>query len=93
MEEHAPSVLTILRDCLLGGKPFKQEKKLNLGPLTLILYLCVVLFCFEDSQGMNLLQRIISIVIYCGHTCKRVSALYEKMEMSFVINSVTKFPS
>lgn len=86
MEEHAPSVLTILRGCLLGRKPSKQKKmKSRIIDIDLLVSVCCALLLRGRSQRMNLLQRIISIVLYCGHTSKRVSVLYEGLEMSFVI--------
>ena len=91
MEEHAPSVLTLLRGCLLGRKPPKQKKmKSRIVDIDLLVSVCCALLLRGRSQRMNLLQRIISIVLYCGHTSKRVRTLYvERKEMFFFINSIS----
>ena len=74
MEEHAPSVLTLLRGCLRGRKPSKQKKmKSRTVNVDLLVSVCCAILLRGRSQRMNLLQRIISIVLYCGHTTKRVS--------------------
>ena len=93
MEEHAPSVLTILRGCLLGQKPSKHKKlKSRIVDIDLLVSVCCALLQGR-SQRMNLLQRIISIILYCGHTSKRVSTLNEGMKIFVVIMvSCLNFP-
>ena len=89
MEEYAPSVLTILRGCLLGRKPSKHKKlKSRIVDIDLLVSVCCALLRGR-SQRMNLLQRIISIVLYCGHTSKRVSSLNEGMKMFVIINGIS----
>ena len=90
MEEYAPSVLTILRGCLLGRKPSKHKKlKSRIVDVDLLVSVCCALLLRGRSQRMNLLQRIISIVLYCGHTSKRVSSLNEGMKMFVIINGIS----
>ena len=90
MEEYAPSVLTILRGCLLGRKRSKHKKlKSRIVDIDLLVSVCCALLLRGRSQRMNLLQRIISIVLYCGHTSKRVSSLNEGMKMFVIINGIS----
>ena len=39
----------------------------------LVVAVCCAILLRGRSQRMNLLQRIVSIVLYCGHSSKRVS--------------------
>ena len=91
MEEHAPSVLTILRGCLLGRKPSKHKKlKSRIVNIDLLVSVCCALLRGR-SQRMNLLQRIISIILYCGHTSKRVSTFNEGMKIFVIMVSCLNF--
>ena len=74
MEQHAPSVLTLLRGCLLGRKHLKVgARKTRSVNADLVVAVCCAILLRGRSQRMNLLQRIVSIVLYCGHASKRVS--------------------
>lgn len=74
MKEHAPSVLTLLRGCLLGRKPPKRGVlKSRVVDIDLVVAVCCAILLRGRSQRMNLLQRVISLVLYCGHASKRVS--------------------
>ena len=63
-----------------------KHKKLKSRIVDIVSVCCALLR--GRTQRMNLLQRIISIVLYCGHTSKRVSSLNEGMKM-FVINGIS----
>lgn len=76
MEQYAPSVLILLRGCLLGCKcPKAGAKKSRSLSADLIVAVCCAILLRGRSQRMNMLQRIISLVLYCGHASKRVSTI------------------
>lgn len=74
MKTHAPSVLTVLRGCLHGRRRSraKKQKSCTIDVDTLVSVCCAILLRGR-SQKMNLFQRIISLILFCGHASKRVS--------------------
>ena len=74
MKTHAPSVLTILRGCLHGRKRSRAKKqKSRIIDIDTLVGVCCAILLRGRSQKMNLLQRIVSLILFCGHASKRVS--------------------
>lgn len=72
MEKHSPSILSILRGCLAGRRASKAQKPRKFEVDHVVAVCCAILLRGR-SQRMNLLQRIISLVLFSGHASKRVS--------------------
>ena len=74
MKTHAPSVLTVLRGCLHGRKRSRAKKqKSRIIDVDTLVGVCCAILLRGRSQKMNLLQRIVSLILFCGHASKRVS--------------------
>ena len=74
MKTHAPSVLTVLRGCLHGRRRSRARKqKSRIIDVDTLVSVCCAILLRGRSQKMNLLQRIISLILFCGHASKRVS--------------------
>ena len=74
MKVHAPSVLSLLRGCLQGRNRSRAKKTTSRAfdeDLVVGIYSAILLR--GRSQRMSLLQRVISLILYCGHASKRVS--------------------
>ena len=74
MKAHAPSVLAVLRGCLHGRKrPKTKKQKPRMFNVDTVVSVCCAILLRGRSQKMNLLQRIISLILFYGHASKRVS--------------------
>ena len=80
MEKHAPNTLSLLRSCLAGRKQSKASRLKTKGrtkPRVIdadrVVIVCCAILLRGRSQRMNILQRIVSLILYCGHASKRVS--------------------
>ena len=74
MKMHAPSVLTVLRGCLHGRRRSRAKKqKSRIVDVDTLVGVCCAILLRGRSQKMNLLQRIVSLILFCGHASKRVS--------------------
>ena len=66
MECVAPNTLSLLRSCLASRKPSKAKNvKSKVG-------VCSAILLRGRSQRMNLLQKIVSLMLYSGHASKKV---------------------
>ena len=64
--KHAPNLTLILMECTRSGrKKSKAEQKSIVG-------LCLSLLCKHRNPKMTLFQRILSLVLYAGHSAKQV---------------------
>ena len=71
MKAHAPSVL---RGCLHGCKrPKTKKQKPRMFNVDTVVSVCCAILLRGRSQKMNLLQRIISLILFYGHASKQVS--------------------
>ena len=78
MKAHAPSVLTVLRGCVHGRRRSRAKKqKSRMTDVDTLVSVCCAILLRGRSQKMNLLQRIISLILFCGHASKRVSNAIE----------------
>ena len=66
--EHVPTLLQVLRGCTI------HMKKGNLMHSTICV--CATIILHFKNQKMNLLQRIISFVLYAGHSAKLVCIIF-----------------
>lgn len=81
MEKHAPHTLAILRSCLAGCRRSKAKNerrkdrtKTRIVDVDRVVAVACAILLRGRSQRMNLLQRIVSLILYCGHASKRVSS-------------------
>ena len=79
MESHAPITLSLLRSCLTGRKPSKASNQRRKGQTKSriiepdrVVGICSATLLRGRSHQMNLLQHIVSTILYCGHASKRV---------------------
>ena len=80
MEKHAPNTLSLLRSCLAGRTQSKASRLKTKGrtksrviDADRVVSVCCAILLRGRSQRMNILQRIVSLILYCGHASKRVS--------------------
>ena len=66
LEQHAPVFLTMLRGCIGPKKQPKYNEDAILG-------ICAAILLKYQSQRMNLIQRLLSLILYSGHAEKLVS--------------------
>lgn len=78
MKEHAPSTLTLLRSCLAGCRRSEATDIKNKGRTQSrkvepdrVVGVCCAILLRGRSQRMNLLQLMVSMILYCGHASKR----------------------
>ncbi len=77
MKEHAPNTLSLLRSCLAGCRNSKatnmsrkgRTKSRVIEPDRVVAISCAILLRGR-SQRMNLLQHIVSIILFCGARIK-----------------------
>ena len=62
--QHAPTLLHVLRGCTFS----KKNKDLINGTTCV----CAAIILHFKNQKMNMLQRILSLVLYAGHSAKLV---------------------
>lgn len=73
LEEYAPSLLKLLRGCI---QKQKRPKKVSRQPKyneDAIVGISIAILLRYRNQRLNLIQRIVSILLYCGHAPKSVS--------------------
>ena len=64
--EHAPNLVQLLMECTRkGGKSSKVCQKSVVG-------VCLSLLCKHRNPRMTLFQRMLSLVLYAGHSAKQV---------------------
>ena len=78
MESHAPITLSLLRSCLTGRQPSKASNQRRKGGTKSqiiepdrVVGICSAILLRGRSQQMNLLQHIVSTILYCGHASKQ----------------------
>jgi len=64
MNLHAPILTTLLRACCKTRVPRQNHQQL--------ICLCVALMCKNRIPSMSLIHRVISIILYAGHSSKQV---------------------
>lgn len=65
LQRNAPVFLQILQICTKSSKHRLIDQNAIIG-------VCCSLLCRYRSQRMNLLQRVISVILYAGHANKQV---------------------
>ena len=80
MEACAPTLLSILRMCTSApkrprkGKRQKHRKTINkpIPDASAAISVCAAILCRHRRPSMSLLQRVVSLVLYEGHSSKQV---------------------
>ena len=67
--EHAPNLTQILMECT------KTTRKQSKAVQTSIVGMCLSIFCKHRNPQMTMFQRIVSLVLYAGHSAKQVSII------------------
>ena len=66
MSEHAPTLLGLLKICTV-----KRNKSHSYNTRrSAVMSLCVALLCKLQNKSMNLVQKLISLILYTGHCSK-----------------------
>lgn len=73
LEEYSPSLLKILRGCILKQKRPEKVSRQPKYNENAIVGICAAILLRYRNQRLNLIQRIVSILLYCGHAPKSVS--------------------
>ena len=64
LHSHAPTLVSLLRGCLKTKTPRKNED--------VILGVIAALICKNRRSSCSLVQRMMSLVLYAGHSAKQV---------------------
>jgi len=72
LQDTAPTLLHLLRSCVTVKKPPSHQWKTNRSRDTTIVGLCAAILLRHRNYQMNLVQRVISIMLYSGHASKQV---------------------
>ena len=64
MESKAPTLLSLLKQCLLTRKPRKHTED--------VIVMIATIFCKHRRPSACQLQRAISLILYAGHSSKQV---------------------
>ena len=67
--EHAPSLVQLLMECM---KKNIRKRKTSQPSQKSIVGMCISLFCKHRNQKMNLVQKVLCLVLYAGHSAKQV---------------------
>ena len=62
--EHAPNLVQLLAECTKGKKSETTQKSM--------IGMCLSLLCNNHNPKMTLFQRMLSLVLYAGHSAKKV---------------------
>jgi len=76
MKACAPTLLSVLQVCTNGHKrPKCQTQKTNtsMPDSNTIISVCTAILCRHHRPSMSLLQRVVSLILYEGHSSKQVS--------------------
>ena len=68
MQQHAPILLGLLTKCTRKRK----RKESSLKKSKAVICLCTALLCNFHHPGMCLIQKLLSIILYTGHSSKKV---------------------
>jgi len=72
LQDTAPTLLHLLRSCVTVKKPPSHQRKTNRSRDTTIVGLYAAILLRHRNYQMNLVQRVISIMLYSGHASKQV---------------------
>ena len=80
LEARAPITKSMLLSCLAGHRKSsateikkKGRTKCRMADSATVIGVCCCILLRARSQRMNALQRMVSLILYCGHASKRVS--------------------
>lgn len=72
-EQHAPVFIKILGGCVCKKASSKKVSRQPRYNEKAIISICAAIILRYRNQRMNLVQRIVSVLMYCGHAQKSVS--------------------
>lgn len=64
LESQAPTLLSIMKSCL--------KTKTPRGNVSLVVAMITALICKHRRSSCSLLQRVVSLILYAGHSAKQV---------------------
>ena len=73
MQRDAPTLLEILQGCVMRNKRKKQVGMSYRFKDESIIGICAAILLRHQNPQMNLIQRIVSLLLYSGHAPKQVS--------------------
>lgn len=82
----APTLLRVLegcvnvkrrvrRECRGHGRRKKKVQKARTSSNSSIIGICTAILLRHHNKNMNLVQRIISVILHCGHAAKQVKCI------------------
>ena len=72
MCEHAPTLLGLLKICTTKRKKTHEYNTRR----SAVISMCVALLCKLQNKSMNLVQKMISLILYTGHCSKKVPHIH-----------------
>ena len=80
LEKHAPMFLSLLKGCIAPKKSSKSaSRRQPKYSEDAIVGMCAAIILRYRNQRLNLIQRILSVILYCGHSAKLVSGVTCKL--------------
>ena len=65
LEEHTPLLLAVFKSCTRTSKPRSNQKA--------VIVMCMAILLKYRYGKMSLIQRIVSVILYAGHSGKQVN--------------------
>ena len=78
LEDTSPIFYRILKECVDRKRRKVSKRKTNTIDDTTVIGMCAALLLRHRNANMNLVQRIISVLLYSGHAPKKVVIYYRK---------------
>lgn len=73
LQKTAPLTTNVLNIFVTSGRPAKSRRGPQSANVMAIVGMCSALLLRARSRNMNLIQRLISVILYGGHANKQVS--------------------
>ena len=66
--EHAPNLVQLLMECTKKDR----KRKTSIASQKRIVGMCISLLCKHHNHKMSLVQKLLGLVLYAGHSAKQV---------------------
>lgn len=66
--EHAPTLVQLLMESTKKGK----KRQGSQGSQRILIGMCLSLLCRHRNQKMSLVQKLLGLILYSGHSAKQV---------------------
>ena len=67
--QHAPNLVHLLMECT---KKYKKREAARINQKSIV-GMCISLICKHQNRKMSVVQKMLGLILYAGHTAKQVS--------------------